>query len=337
IVFVLEKLPVEVVGDPGDAGRRQSSNNLKQIALAFHNYHDAMQHLPTHAIYSKDGKTPLLSWRVAILPYIEQDGLYKQFKQDEPWDSPHNKKLIGMMPRIYMSFGNPNAPKEEGKTYYVVFTGPKTAFDGNKKFKLVDFTDGTSNTGLIFEAKDSVIWTKPDDLVLPKEGDKLPELGGMFKTGMNMAFADGSVRWVRKDINPKTLRAVITPQGGEAINFNDLEPTAGKDTPPPAPKVEEQPGDEGRTYSKHCLQQIGLAFHNYHDTNKHFPTPAIYSKDGKTPLLSWRVTILPYIEQQALYNEFKLDEPWDSAHNKKLIAKMPKLYEAVGMGQKGQG
>ena len=64
------------------ASRTQGSNNLKQFALAMHNYNDVYGKLPAHAVYSKDGKTPLLSWRVAILPFIEQDNLYKQFKLD---------------------------------------------------------------------------------------------------------------------------------------------------------------------------------------------------------------------------------------------------------------
>src|SRR5438128_9190092 len=83
--------------------------------------------------------------------------------------------------------------------------------DGNKKITFADFKDGTSNTAILFEAKDPVIWTKPDDLVLPKAKDKLPELGGLLNGRMNLGFADGSVRWVRKYIDPKTLRAVITP------------------------------------------------------------------------------------------------------------------------------
>jgi uncharacterized protein (TIGR03067 family)/prepilin-type processing-associated H-X9-DG protein len=328
ILMVLERatpLEVTVGGGPGEPGRQQDANNIKQILLSFHNYHDTFGHFPLHAIYSKDGKKALLSWRVAILPYIEQNALYLQFKLDEPWDSEHNKKLIDQMPPLYRALGK--GKKGEGLTYYVVFTGPHTPFNGAKKITFVDFTDGTSNTAILFEANDPVLWTKPDDLVLPKEGDKLPELGGMFSNGMNLGFADGSVRWVRRDIDPKTLRALITHQGGEIIDESKLAP------PREEPAKVKAPAAEPVRQDANNLKQIMLAFHSYHDVYKHFPQQAIMSKDGK-PLLSWRVAILPFIDQGNLYNQFKLDEPWDSEHNKKLINIIPKTYLAVANAPK---
>jgi hypothetical protein len=83
-----------------------------------------------------------------------------------------------------------------------------------------------------------------------------------------------------------------------------------------------------RAQAANNLKQIGLAFHNYHDTFRGFPRDS-YDKDGK-PLLSWRVHILPYLEAQALYEQFHLDEPWDSEHNKTLIAQMPGVYKSPG-------
>src|SRR5260370_3576959 len=157
------------------AARSQSANNTKQIGLAMHNYNDTHNSFPAHAIYSKDGKTPLLSWRVAILPYLEQDALYREFKVDEPWDSPHNKKLISKMPVNYKPGGA--GTKEVGKTYYQVVTGPDTVFDGAKKMKLQDIKDGTSNTLMAIEAKDPVVWSKPEDLKMPKDKDKIPAVG----------------------------------------------------------------------------------------------------------------------------------------------------------------
>ncbi len=197
------------------ANRAISVNNLKQIGLAFHNYHDQGKAFPAHAIYSKDGKTPLLSWRVAILPYIEQDGLYKQFKLDEPWDSDHNKKLIARMPAIYEL---PGAKKEPGMTYYQVITGDGTLFVGTKQMTLADITDGTSNTLLATEGKVPVTWTRPDDLQMPKDKDKVPAIGGHFQNGTNVLMCDGAVRFVPRTIAPAKLRALITPSGGEVAD-----------------------------------------------------------------------------------------------------------------------
>ncbi|MGW8258219.1 MAG: DUF1559 family PulG-like putative transporter, partial [Thermoguttaceae bacterium] len=90
-----------------------------------------------------------------------------------------------------------------------------------------------------------------------------------------------------------------------------------------------------RTQSMINLKQIGLAMHFYHEANKHFPAAASYSKDAR-PLLSWRVMILPYLAPK-LYNQFHLDEPWDSQHNKKLIDKMPAVFKSPKSRLKATG
>jgi RNA polymerase sigma factor (sigma-70 family) len=195
------------------AARAQSQNNLKQIGIAFHVYHGAEKALPLHAIYSKDGKTPLLSWRVALLPYIEHLNLYQQFKLDEPWDSPHNKKLIPLMPKIYAS--TVEGKGGEGLTYYQVFTGPDTVFPGNKVMTLEDIKDGTSNTLLAIEGKDAVIWTKPADLTLPKDKERLTPVGGLFKNGTNALMCDGSVHFLARSLTPVQQRAMVTPNGND--------------------------------------------------------------------------------------------------------------------------
>jgi hypothetical protein len=203
------------------AGRAEHQNNLHQIGVAMHNYLNVYRVFPLHAIYSKDGMTPLLSWRVAILPFIEGEDLYKQFKLDEPWDSDHNKKLIAKMPAIFEPLGA--GKKGEGKTHYQVFTGPDTLFDGNKKMRLLDVKDGTANTILVIEAKNPVIWTKPEDLVLPRAGEKMPAVGGLFKDRVGVVFADGSRRWFVPNPDPVELRAAVTPRGAEPINMDKLE------------------------------------------------------------------------------------------------------------------
>jgi hypothetical protein len=197
------------------ADRARDSNNLKQIVLAMHNFNDATGNLPAHAIYSKDGK-PLLSWRVAILPYIEQDQLYKEFRLDEPWDSEHNKKLIPKMPQIYVS--PKSTANEPGRTHYQVFVGGGAPWQRGAAGPNIPrtFVDGTSNTIMIAEAGEAVPWTKPDDL--PYDPAKpLPKLGLTVDKSFLVAMADGSVRWVKRSVTEKTLRAAITAAGGEIL------------------------------------------------------------------------------------------------------------------------
>jgi hypothetical protein len=196
------------------AARTQSANNLKQIALAMHNFHDTYGAFPPHAIYGKDGKA-LLSWRVQILPFIEQDNLYKQFHLDEPWDSPHNKKLLEVMPKVFAVPVDEKAVKAH-ETHYLGFVGKGAFFTGKKGIRIADILDGTSNTILVVEAAKSVPWTKPDDLPF-EAGKPLPKLGAFWPNGFQAAFCDGSVRMLRKTISEKTLRAAITINGGEVL------------------------------------------------------------------------------------------------------------------------
>jgi hypothetical protein len=196
------------------AARTQSANNLKQLALAFHNYHDTYGTFPPHAIYGKDGK-PLLSWRVQILPFIDQDNLYKQFHLDEPWDSEHNKKLLAQMPKVYAVPVDEKAAKAH-ETHYLGLVGKGAFFNGKKGIRITDITDGTSNTILVMEADKAVPWTKPEDLPF-EAGKPLPKVGGLWPNGFQVAICDGSVRMLRKDLKPTTFRALITINGGEVI------------------------------------------------------------------------------------------------------------------------
>jgi hypothetical protein len=197
------------------ARRNQSANNLKQIALAMHNYNDVNQHFPAAAaIADKNGK-PLLSWRVAILPYIEETALYKQFHLDEPWDSEHNRALIAKMPTTY---ANPTLGDLGGKTDYLLPTGKSAMFAGTSGPKIVEIRDGLSNTMMIVaaDAAHAVEWTRPDDLKIdPKQ--PLTGLTGVHPGGFLAAFADGSVRFILDKTEPETLRAMFTPAGREVI------------------------------------------------------------------------------------------------------------------------
>ncbi|MGL6076127.1 MAG: DUF1559 domain-containing protein [Fimbriiglobus sp.] len=204
------------------ANRAQTQNNLKQLGLSIHNYESTHNHMPPPAIVGKKGKA-LLSWRVLVLPYVEHDELYKKFKLDEAWDSEHNLQVMkdNPMPKV---FGLPGITKDDSKeTYFRVFVGNGAAFEPLRNSRLLDFTDGTSNTLLIATAAKSVPWTKPEELMFDPKADptKLLMFEREGEDGCNVVIADGSVRYLKKTINMNTLRALITRGGGEVVNIDE--------------------------------------------------------------------------------------------------------------------
>lgn len=196
------------------AQRTRSANNLKQIGLALHNYHDVNGGFPAAAICDRDGK-PLLSWRVAILPYLEHEPLYKAFKLDEPWNSEHNQKLLERMPKQYAAVRGNNDNKYD--TFYRVFQGGGALFEANKLVGLAKILDGSSNTIMAVEAGEAVPWTKPDVLSFDKS-KPLPKLGGLFDGNFHVLMADGSVRMMSKTVDLGLLRKLITKAGLETID-----------------------------------------------------------------------------------------------------------------------
>jgi hypothetical protein len=173
---------------------------------------DGKQTLPP-AILSADGK-PLLSWRVAILPRLGHDELYRQFKLDEAWDSPRNKPLIEKMPAIYAPFGPGVNPV--GSTCFQLVTGPETLFDGKTGPNLQSIPDGAEATLLMVESAEGVPWTKPSDVTYDPKAP-VPKLGSHFDQGGLGVFADGSVAFIKQDIDEPTLRALFTRAGAEVV------------------------------------------------------------------------------------------------------------------------
>ena len=202
------------------AKRAQCTNNLKQIGIAMHNYLSSNKTFPPAYSTDADG-TPLLSWRVHILPYLEQQSLYDEFHLDEPWDSPHNKTLIDRMPEIYLC---PSAGSiEPGMTTYLVPRGEATIFHGAEGVTIKGIEDGTSNTILVVDAAPdhAVNWTRPDDWEVGETID--PDvLFGNHPGGTNAAFADGSVRFLSETIDLNVLRMLTTRSGGEVISADDF-------------------------------------------------------------------------------------------------------------------
>jgi hypothetical protein len=209
------------------ARRSMSMNNLKQIALAMHNYHDIYRHLPSALLYGPDGKTPY-SWRVALLPFLEQKRLYDQYRFDEPWDGPNNRRVLEKMPAVYRC---PKEPAASQNASYFLLVGPGAIFHGDHPPQFSEIRDGTANTLLAVEAKREIPWTKPEDIAF--DPDKpLPKLGGFFAEGCPAATADGAVHFLPQDMDEKLLRLMITAADGQPM--------------PPIPDVRRRPAGAGR-------------------------------------------------------------------------------------------
>ena len=179
-------------------------------------YHDAKGHFPPAVLYGPDGKTPY-SWRMAILPYMEYQTLQHEYHFDEPWDGPHNR----IFPATSLpDFCRPNELGRSPNAAYFALVGPGTIFDNKNGTNSKDITDGTANTILLVEAKRDIPWAKPEDIAYDP-GKPLPELGGYFEGGFNVALADGTVHFLPHTVGEKNLRALITKAGGEPVKIED--------------------------------------------------------------------------------------------------------------------
>ena len=203
---------------PTRAQRSQATNNLKQLGLAMHNFHDVHSRFPGSG-RDKDGK-PLLSWRVQLLPFIDQAPLFDQFRMNESWDSPHNKALIKLIPPTLIA---PGSKAGEGKTNYVGFHHEKAIFADGEGTRFRDIIDGTSNTIMFVEADDdhAVIWTKPDDLEFDEKNPHAG-LGELRKGGFLAAMCDGAVHFIPSTITPETLVKLVFRNDGQVIDFNEF-------------------------------------------------------------------------------------------------------------------
>jgi hypothetical protein len=200
----------------------ESRDRLRHIGGAFIAYANAHADIKGDKwatdITGKDGHV-LLSWRVALLPDLGEQELYEQFRLDEPWDSEHNKALVTRMPSVYAPV---RGKAKSGETYYQRFVGKGAIFDEPTATPRVhEIYDGLSNTLLVVEAGEPVVWTKPADLPfdLKRPLPKLGRAGGDF----HALLCDGSVILVRNDFDPGEMKRFITPAGGERVNVEDLK------------------------------------------------------------------------------------------------------------------
>ncbi len=216
-------------GGGGGPMRTRNINNMKQIGLAMNSFHDANKALPNHAILDAKNGQPLLSWRVTLLPYLDEIPLYQQIRRNEPWNSQHNMQFWNKMPKVYELPGKeiPNM------TYYQVFQGDQSAFpkrpgppfNERGTVTLVSIMDGTSNTFGVVEAATPVNWMSPSDIPF-----QMGQQGLMNRVGnhwgnntFHAGMLDGTVRTFRRNMPPLKLQALITRNGAEIINFAEVE------------------------------------------------------------------------------------------------------------------
>ena len=203
------------------ARRTTSMNNLRQLSLASHNFASNYQRLP-----SGDGPVrpggPAVSWRVKLLPFIEEGNLYEQYNFDEPWDSENNMKVAKQMPATFM---NPQSTAQEGFTVYRGVGGVSGVMGVDDKGKSVrrtfgEITDGTSNTIMFVECPDhmAVPWTKPDGGIDPEKASP-QQLQGNFSGGFNVSFCDGSTYFIASSLGTETFKALLGFDDGIVTSF----------------------------------------------------------------------------------------------------------------------
>lgn len=217
---------------PAEVERRTlCKNNLKQIGLAMHNYHDAFAKFPDARTHFAE--SPPVSWRVSILPYIEHKKPSVEYDPAAPWNSDENSRVAQSDVGLYACPSVPIPKDPVGRYYsaYATLMGPGAPFDGGRGKSIREIADGTSNTALVVEAcGQQIVWTEPRDIEVSKDnlGFNLPgkKLGqspatwsSYHRGGANTLLADGSVRFLNADTDPRILRAITTASGKELLEL----------------------------------------------------------------------------------------------------------------------
>ena len=340
--------PGAPTGEAEKTGKEEAVKRLTQIGKAMHQFENAFGYFPAGIVGPKNELG--LSWRVQLLPYLGEGDLFKQFNLEEAWDSPHNKALLAKMPKVYES---PGKPADAGMTHLLSFFGENaflrplhsssmkpnqpspSNFEPGKIApgrRITEISDGTGNTLMVVEAQGAVEWTKPEDMPFVPFGRGMPAvlpLGGPFRGGFHGLMCDGSVRFFASTVPEKVIGSMITIHGGEVLDGE----VAGIQNPPKASaKVPSSvpwnlADAAARKTAVANYQKILKGLHDFNDAMQYLPAGIAANK---TVGLSWRVQVLPYLGEEKLYKEFKLTEPWDSEHNKRLIERMPAAFASPG-------
>ena len=206
------------------ARRAQCTSNMKQLGIAFNIYYDTYGHFPPAYTVDEDGK-PLHSWRVLILPFIEQEALYKEIRLNEPWDSEYNSQFHSKVPHglrcpgVVNGSGNEAIPARGG-CYYSVIVGEEAVFNGSREREMNDLSNGTSRTILVVERRTPVNWMDPTHelpFAIACEGVNVNALGisSYHEGGVNCVFFDGCAQFLPDSTSSKKLRAMLVRESEE--------------------------------------------------------------------------------------------------------------------------
>ena len=211
------------------------------MALAVANYESTYGSLPPAYVLGPDGR-PWHSWRVLILPFLEQSSIYERYRFDEPWDGPRNRELASLMPNIY-KFSYYEKPGNV-TTNYLAVVGAQTAWPGATPRKLTEIRDGTANTILVIENFGAgVHWMEPRDAEFDRMSFALDNPLGLssWLSPPAIVTVEGYVRKTPRDMKPETLRALLTSDGGEPVDGAWEELKDGRDRPHGAPNADPPP------------------------------------------------------------------------------------------------
>ena len=206
--------------------RTRCISNLKQIGLALLQYEASHGCFPPAYVADESGK-PMHSWRVLILPYLEEKGLYDRYDFDEPWNGPNNSKLHDTVMDIFRC-PSEKLDAKKTDTSYVVVVGPGTMFPGKESLSRSDISDSATCTLMVVEMANSGIhWMEPRDPQITKMAPTINPPAGQGISSehpglANVAFGDGSVRALgTKQLTPKQLQALLSRDGGEEVDVDE--------------------------------------------------------------------------------------------------------------------
>jgi len=196
----------------------------KEITLALHNYHEFYGTFPPAYIAGEDGG-PMHSWRVLLLPFLDQQTFYDKYRFDEPWNSPHNLELA-------VPLDNYNCPSQPGgpssMTNYVAVIGERTCWPGDRGRLLEEIVDSLDDTILLVEVAESgILWTEPRDLHVQQMNPKVNAPHGQGPSshhtgGMMVSLANGAARFLSADVSQEHLEALLTVDGDEVLDRQEV-------------------------------------------------------------------------------------------------------------------